>query len=659
MAIARLKWFERIPDSAFFAGACGLFLAIALAMAALVGIFSSSIWSLGDTRIFFHMAEIIAQGGTPYVDFKDPKPPLIFFLLALPVMLGADMAGGLLLVAVANFLSAVITMAIGWRLYGRGAGLFAGLLFAISMAWAEGYFVLTEPFALTFILLSVYFLMFGMRSRYLSAGICAGLAIGFKQYSLLLVPLSLIYLVMKKETKAFPAYLVGILLPLAVMFGAMFLIYGTEAGYASLYWSFGSAPSYITEGSIQDVSAYRIDDPAVAVAWIVISLSLFYPLALLAAAAVLRQKPGRDETFFLLAAILFAATLVIRPFLHYWSFALPFAILLIASAFGMPKAVMRLPVPSGKAVFAAITSMIPGAILFGSALAAGMVMEGRWRPQSIHEFYGLADIVLKATARYFSHYPEPVAIHLYSVLTIMESLLVTAGISLISAVTVAGITWRLYGRGPALLAGTLFAAGTAFASGYMLPTDAIAVLLLVVSVYVLMTGFSGRYILAGLLIGSAVVLKPLAIVLILAALFLPLREGKWTKAPELVICALAPMAVFSLLTNGGISPGVSWEVMPQTNVATSYDVPDTLMAMLNLAAAGAFTTITAVVALACFLSKKGKPLEEFLLLSLMLLISTLLFRELTHYWFVGLPFAVILCARLFSGDQKVIIPIAS
>ena len=145
----------------------------------------------------------------------------------------------------------------------------------------------------------------------------------------------------------------------------------------------------------------------------------------------------------------------------------------------------------------------------------------------------------------------------------------------------------------------------------------------------------------------------------MAALFLPIREGKLLKAPELVVCALAPMAVFSLLTNGGVSLGVSWEVMPQTHAATAYDVPDALMAMLNLAAAGTFTTITAVVAIASFLSRKTKPLEEFLLLSLLLLFTALLFRELTHYWFIGLPFAAILCARLFSDDQKVIMPNAS
>ncbi|OPY29142.1 MAG: hypothetical protein A4E28_01052 [Methanocella sp. PtaU1.Bin125] len=655
MAEEERKRLARVPDRAFFAAACGLFLVIALAMAALVNLFSGSVWALGDTRIFFHMAEVILQGGTPYVDFKDPKPPLIFFLLTLPLALDAGMSGGLLLVAAANFLSAVVVMAIGWRLYGRGPGLFAGLLFAIGMTWAEGYFVLTEPFALTFILLSAYLLMFGGRSRYLSAGVCAGLAIGFKQYSLLLVPLALFYSAMKSEIKAFPAYLAGILLPLAVMFGAVFLMYGPEAGLGSLYWSFGAAPSYLTEGAIEDVSAYRIDDPVVAAAWVVLSLSLLHPVILLAIAALFRQKPGRDEAFFLSAAVLFAATLLIRPFLHYWTFVLPFAILLIASAFRRPKAAPAIPVPPGTTAFAMITSAACGAILFGFALAAGVIMEGAWRPRSIEEFYGLADIVLKATVRYFSHFPEQVAVHVSGVSTVTGSLLVIASISLISAVVVAGIAWRLYGRGPALLAGTLFAAGTAFACGYMLPTDAIAVLLLVTAVYVLQTGFGGRHLAAGLLIGTAVAIKPLAIVLVLAALFLALREGRPSKVPGLLVCALLPIALFMMVA-GEASIGISWEAIPRAHATVSYDVPDALMAMLNLAAAGAFTTIVALVALAAFLAKKAEPVEEFLLVSLLLLLATLLFQELHHYWFIGLPFAAILCARLFSDDHKVIMP---
>jgi 4-amino-4-deoxy-L-arabinose transferase-like glycosyltransferase len=69
------------------------------------------------------------------------------------------MAGGLFLVAVANAVSAAVILAIGWRLYDRGAGLLAGLLFTPNAVWAEGYFVLTEPFEVAFTLLSLYFLL--------------------------------------------------------------------------------------------------------------------------------------------------------------------------------------------------------------------------------------------------------------------------------------------------------------------------------------------------------------------------------------------------------------------------------------------------------------------------------------------------------------------
>ena len=91
-----------------------------------------------------------------------------------------------------------------------------------------------------------------------------------------------------------------------------------------------------------------------------------------------------------------------------------------------------------------------------------------------------------------------------------------------------------------------------------------------------------------------------------------------------------------------------------SGTAAAYDVPDALLAMLNLAAAGAFVTITIVVALAAFLYRRAAPAEEYLLLSTLLLVVTLGFGTITHYWFVALPFAAILCARLFSGDQKVI-----
>ncbi|HMK47900.1 MAG TPA: hypothetical protein VK436_14865, partial [Methanocella sp.] len=172
-----------IVDRQFIAGSLVLLGLITLTMTALSGVFSLRIWDLGDTRIFYHMAEIVLQGGAPYVDFQDPKPPLIYFLLTLPLLVGHKFIGGLALVWLAGFISSAIILLIGWKLYGRLSGMVAAVLFSLNFAWAEGYFVLTEPFTVTFTLLSVYFLIFGPYSatkRYLIAGLAAGAAICFK-----------------------------------------------------------------------------------------------------------------------------------------------------------------------------------------------------------------------------------------------------------------------------------------------------------------------------------------------------------------------------------------------------------------------------------------------------------------------------------------------
>jgi 4-amino-4-deoxy-L-arabinose transferase-like glycosyltransferase len=651
--VAEQKRFDNIPDSAFFAGACVSFLAIAVALAALAGTFSGSIWSIGDTRIFYRMADLIVQGGTPYVDFKDPKPPLIFFLLAVPQALGAGIAGGLLLAGFANFISAVVIMKIGWRLYGRGAGLLAGLLFVVNAAWAQGYFVLTEPFALAFLLLSVYFMLSEKRHRYLLAGICAGLAIGFKQYTLLIVPLSLFYMFRKGERGAVLPYLAGALLPLAVMFAAMFAVYGADAGFASLYWSFGMAPEYLTQASVGDVPAYQISSPVTMAIWIVTDFSLFTPLLVLAAAGAVSHKRRPEEELFIMAAIAFAATLLIRPFLHYWTFTLPFASLLAASAFGKGRDMVYRRSPSGNATYALFCAAVFTVLLSVSALATYIVVNAEWRPRAIQEFYGLADVILKSTVSYFGHRPEHVAIG-YP-LGPLASLLVLTALCLITSVVVAAIAWKRYGRGPALLAGTLLSAGIAFALGVMQPSDGLAMLLLGLSLYSMTSGHKGGYLASGLLVGMAIVIKPFAIVLVPAALFMLLRSGKQSGVFGFAAGMIAPVALFGLLVSPeGMVWGVSLGRAP-SGISTAYLVPDALMAMINLAAAGSFATVTAIVAVAAFLSRKACPFEEFLAMAVILLFCTLIFREYVHYWFLALPFAALLCARLFSDDRKVII----
>ncbi len=325
----------RISDRAYFAGSAVLFAVVIFALAYVSSTLMGSDWTTYDMQRFYSMAKAIVGGATPYLDYQDPKPPLIYFTLTLPVILGQPLLGGLILVGMCNFVSALLLMAMAWRLYGRFPGMLAGLLFTLNIAWAQGYFVITEPFALTFILLSTYLLVFSEgRWKYLAAGLCAGIGMGFKQYALLLIPLLIFYMYRKKELRKAPELLAGIAVPLTIMFGAIFLAYGQGALAASLYWSYGVADTYLTQSNMGDVTSYRTTDPLILAANLIMAVTIFTSLLLFALANVIQDRPltPRDE-YFILAAVLFAGTILIRQYLHYWILALPFIALLCARQF--------------------------------------------------------------------------------------------------------------------------------------------------------------------------------------------------------------------------------------------------------------------------------------------------------------------------------------
>jgi hypothetical protein len=281
------------------------------------------------------MADVILRGGTPYVDFKDPKPPLIYFTLAPLSYMGIQLAGGYGLVALCNLASALLIFKTGWRLYGRLPGLLAGLLFVINLPWIEGIFIFTEPFSLLFLLASAYVLLFrDTRHGYLVAGLLAGAAIGFKQYALLAVPLTLLLLYLKGELEGFIPFMAGLLFVMAVIFGAFYVAYGPAACQAALYWSFGLAGDYVTQDYIGgEVSAWKPNGPVgVATNIIYVAIPLL-SLLVFSMACFLRGGHREAEYFFFASGLAYLGTLLIRPYFHYLVLALPFAALMCASIF--------------------------------------------------------------------------------------------------------------------------------------------------------------------------------------------------------------------------------------------------------------------------------------------------------------------------------------
>jgi uncharacterized membrane protein len=323
-----------VSDRTYFVLAVLLFGAIVFTIVFASSLFMTSAWTTYDTGRFYAMAEVIVNGATPYLDYQDPKPPLIFFTLALPIVLGQKFLGGLALVGACNLVSAVIVMKIAWELYGRFSGFLAGLLFTVNVAFAQGYFVLTEPFAITFVLLATYFALCGRNRHYLLAGLSLGIAIGFKQYALLAVPLLLFALSRNKALDRAPLLIAGIFLPLVVMFGYILIVYGSQAFAASLYWSFGVAGTYLTDKNVGEVTSYRTTDPLMLAANIAMAACMFTTIMIFAAAGLVRDRRLTvTEQYFLLSAAGFALTILVRQYLHYWVLALPFFAILCARQF--------------------------------------------------------------------------------------------------------------------------------------------------------------------------------------------------------------------------------------------------------------------------------------------------------------------------------------
>jgi hypothetical protein len=325
---------HRLSDNGYFWAAAMIYGAVLLAFLALLVLMGYS-YAKYDAGRFYEMADVILKGGTPYVDFKDPKPPLIFFTLVPLSAMGAQLTGGYGLVGLCNLASALLIFKTGWRLYGRLPGLLAGLLFVVNLPWIEGVFIFTEPFSLLFLLASAYVLLFwDARHKYLLAGACAGIAIGFKQYALLAIPLTLLLLYLKGELKGLIAFMAGLLLVLAVIFGAFNIAYGPAACQAALYWSFGVAGDYVTQDYVGgEVTAWKPNGTSEIAANLIYVIIPVLSLLVYSLASFLRGGRGEAEYFFFASGLAYAGTLLIRPYFHYLLLALPFAALLCASAF--------------------------------------------------------------------------------------------------------------------------------------------------------------------------------------------------------------------------------------------------------------------------------------------------------------------------------------
>jgi hypothetical protein len=307
---------------------------IAIAIASVMQTIDTGGWASVDAERFHEMARIIINGFTPYVSYIDPKPPLLFFVVsAMDLVQPAGFLDVPVITSI-NIICALLLFYIGNKDYGYLSGFFAGFLYLIVAAFAQGYLLFSEQFAVLFLLLAF---ISARKSQYIYTGICVGLAFGFKQYAILgLIPL--LYLMWVQGERRFhyliiPAIIVGL-----TSFGVLLLMYGSNSMMSALYWTFGVAPAYVSGQSITEIPSYQMNNLFSYSIYLISSIFIVLPVILFSGASVIRRglrSPSEWAIFFFV--FLLSGTLLIRQYLHYWILILPFLVLLACREFSEEK----------------------------------------------------------------------------------------------------------------------------------------------------------------------------------------------------------------------------------------------------------------------------------------------------------------------------------
>ena len=290
---------------------------------------TGSLWLTFDADRFHAMAEVIIGGFKPYIDFVDPKPPLLFFTVSFLDLLAPAGSLDIVIMSGVNVVCAVLVYIVGREDYGRISGFSAGLLFLVAAVFVQGYFLFSEQFAVLFIFLAF---LLARRSHFWGAGVMLGLATGFKQYALLaLIPL--IYLMRVNGSRRYWELVLPAILVFGGVFGALFVYYGPETTRSALNWTFGIAQSYVS-GTMVEAPTYKPQNILAFTANLLASVMMVLPTLLFAAASIWRRGLRTcDERAQGLFVLFFLSTLFIRQYLHYWIIMLPFLVLIACREF--------------------------------------------------------------------------------------------------------------------------------------------------------------------------------------------------------------------------------------------------------------------------------------------------------------------------------------
>jgi hypothetical protein len=177
-----------------------------------------------DSGVFFYAAQRLLDGGAPYRDIWDHKPPGVYFVDAIGIALARQT--GVWLVQLAFLIAAAL---IGYRALSREFGAAAGLVASLAWLVALPRLFLADAAQTSFVEFYALPLQLGVlllfrlpltASRALAIGVLGGAALLFKPTLIgIVVAVGLVTLVRSRRSAVAPLVLiaVGALVPLAIV----------------------------------------------------------------------------------------------------------------------------------------------------------------------------------------------------------------------------------------------------------------------------------------------------------------------------------------------------------------------------------------------------------------------------------------------------------
>lgn len=266
-----------------------------------------------DEGVFFTVAYGITENLVPYRDLFDHKPPGLYFLLWPLFALFSNpmtiLILGRMMVMTTNLATAGIIYLATRNIATHQRAIIAGLTFIILSPVVHGQFVITEPFMVTFLLLSLYVSF--VKKKWFWAALLLGIAAWFKQPALIIVPLHLYYLRRNKPTTII-SYGLGLGLswiPWLVYFG---LNNSIRVYFRDVWWF-----------NLSGYSRYPLTETLLLIP------QMIWPLGILIGLTGysfirFKQRGGLHLSLFFLIPLV-----LIRPYHHYWLPLLPLMILII------------------------------------------------------------------------------------------------------------------------------------------------------------------------------------------------------------------------------------------------------------------------------------------------------------------------------------------